>query len=130
MLRRRMLRRPMLGPRQGCCGHLTRSTHDAPTYRSGSKRQPQSPPELAVPFGRQTEGLGVDSPCGRQSGKSRLGDVDQHDAQGPRTVDAFDALELDIAGGTTAADPGERSPAVHRVSQSGDSFRDVGDDLV
>jgi hypothetical protein len=32
----------------------------------------------------------------------------QDDAQGPGAVHAFDALELDVDGGTAAADPGER----------------------
>src|SRR5262245_22944078 len=52
--------------------------------------------------------------------------ADNDHVEGPGAVDAFDPVQLDVAGGGRAADPGERPGGVEDVEGVGY----VGDDLV
>src|SRR3954454_22295062 len=62
----------------------------------------------------------------RSSSGRRPRQVDEHDVELARAVDALDAVELDVRGGRRAGDERQRSVRI----EPGDRVRDGGDDLL
>src|SRR6185503_2481493 len=65
--------------------------------------------------------------CSSRSGtwcSSPACSLDDHDLEGPRAVDALDALELDIARGGRTADPRQRPTWVEPLQRLGDRADD------